>query len=212
MKAPQSFLAIVLLSGCTLITGGDRADESWSFEKGNAGAPPAGFEFAVGDWKVEADPTAPSESRVLTQLARNSSPTFNVVLATRTGYGDVDISVKMRSRAGEIDQGGGLIWRARDASNYYIARYNPLEDNLRVYKVVDGRRSRQLQNADIDRAPGWHTLRVTMKGDHIECYYDGEKHLDVEDSTFREPGKIGLWTKADAQTSFDDLSVSNLRP
>jgi hypothetical protein len=119
----------------------------------------------------------------------------------------VDLSVQMKAVAGRSDQGGGLIWRAKDAKNYYVARYNPLEDNFRVYKVVNGSRS-EFQSATIKHSAGWHTLRVTMAGDHIECYYDGKKYLDVKDSTFADAGRIGLWTKADAQTHFDDLMAN----
>ena len=80
----------------------------------------------------------------------------------------------------------------------------------RVYKVVKGRRS-QLHSAKIKGSPGWHRLRITMKGDHIECYYDGKKYLDVKDQTFGSPGRVGLWTKADAQTHFDDFRVTETR-
>ncbi len=117
----------------------------------------------------------------------------------------MDLTVRFHAIAGKFDQGGGLVWRAKDGRNYYIARYNPLEDNFRVYTVVDGQRT-QLQNADIPRSDGWHTLRVTMRGDHIQCFYDGKKSLDVHDTTFTKPGHIGLWTKADARTRFDDLT------
>ena len=98
------------------------------------------------------------------------------------------------------------MWRARDASNHYIARYNPLEDNYRVYKVVDGRRS-ELRSAAIRHTDGWHTLRVEMVGDHIQCCYDGRKILDVKDSTFTQGGQIGLWSKADARSHTDDLTL-----
>lgn len=91
------------------------------------------------------------------------------------------------------------MWRARDAKSYYIARYNQLENNYRVYKVEGGRRT-QLGTAEIMRSEGWHTLRITMTGEQIECYYDGKKYLNVSDSTFTDAGKTGLWTKADAQT------------
>lgn len=207
MTALSSFVAVaVLVTGCSLVATADDKGASWSFETDRVGAPPAGFEVAVGNWKIQKDPTAPSKSNVVAQLAKNSRPTFNVLLASHTSYRDVDISVKMSPIAGEIDQGGGLVWRTQDVKNYYIVRYNPLEDNYRVYKVVEGRRQ-QLQSAEIERSPGWHTLRVTMKGDQIECYYDGTKYLTVKDSTFKEAGKIGLWTKADAQSRFDDLIV-----
>ncbi len=160
----------------------------------------------VGEWKIVVDESAHSKANVLAQLAKNERPVFNVTLASGTSYRNVDITVKLKSIAGEIDQGGGVVWRARDAKNYYIARYNPLEGNYRVYKVEDGRRT-QLGTSDVKRSEGWHTFRVTMTGERIECYFDGRKYLDVSDSTFKGAGKIGLWTKADAQTHFDDLTV-----
>src|SRR6185312_9085510 len=118
---------------------------------------------------------------------------------------DVDLSVRLKAVAGETDQGGGLVWRAKDAQNYYLARYNPLEDNYRLYKVIDGKRTMFL-NADIKHSAGWHDLRVTMNGKRIECYYDGKKYLEYEDESLPEAGRIGLWTKADAQSQFDDLT------
>ena len=113
----------------------------------------------------------------------------------------------MKAIAGQEDQGGGLVWRARNVNNYYVTRYNSLEDNYRVYKVEKGRRI-QLQSAGIKHSEGWHTLRVTMEGELIQCFYDGKKYLEINDPTFKDPGRIGLWTKADAQSHFDDLKVS----
>ena len=182
---------------------------SWNFDRDAAGQISTGFTNEVGDWKVEADNTAPSRPNVLAQRARSSGPTFNMTLIGNTSYKDLDISVSMKADAGSIDQGGGLVWRARDARNYYVARYNPLENNYRAYKVENGLRSAEFQNADAPASPGWHTLRVTMTGDRIECYYDGKKYLDVRDATFKDAGRIGLWTKADAQTRFDDLKVTS---
>jgi hypothetical protein len=115
--------------------------------------------------------------------------------------------VRSRGVAGREDQGGGPVWRYQDTKNYYIARQNNLEDNYRVYKVVDGRRI-QLGTADVTARTGtWHELKVTMADDHIECFFDGKKYLDVKDDTFKKAGKVGLWTKADAQTRFDDFVV-----
>jgi hypothetical protein len=185
----------------------ERAAKAWKFDDTQLGVIAKGFTNEVGEWKVVADPTAPSGKQVLAQQAKSSGPTFNIALIGDTNYRDVDISVQMKSVAGETDQGGGVVWRARDAKNYYIARYNPLEQNYRVYKVEDGKRT-QLQSAKLERSDGWHTLRVTMTGDQIACYYDGKKYLDAKDATFPNAGKIGLWTKADAQTHFDDLTVS----
>jgi hypothetical protein len=194
-------LTIGLLGGFAPVSG--ETKRTWTFDEETSGQIAKGFTSEVGQWTVvESD-----KGKALAQSAKNANSVFNVTLADDTSAKDVDLSVRMKAIAGEHDQGGGLVWRARDAKNYYLARYNPLEDNYRVYKVVDGRRS-LLQNADIQHTDGWHMLRVTMKGDHIECSYDGKKYLDVKDSTFAGAGKIGLWSKADAQSQFDDLQLA----
>lgn len=180
---------------------------SWNFDADKTGTIAKGFSNEGGKWEVVADHTAPSKPHALAQLAKNPGSAFNLTLASDTNYRDVDVTVKMKAIAGSSDQGGGIVWRAKDGKNYYVARYNPLEDNYRLYHVLNGRRS-ELKSADIRHTPGWHTLRVTMNGDHIECYYDDKKYLDVKDSTFKDAGKIGLWTKSDARSHFDDLDVS----
>lgn len=201
---PKRLGLTLLLAGLGLASATQDRKKSWNFDAEKTGSIAAGFTNEVGEWKILADGSAPSRGNVLAQLAKNERPVFNVALASDTSYTNVDITVKLKSIAGEVDQGGGVVWRARDSKNYYIARYNPLENNYRVYKIEDGRRA-QLGTADVQRTEGWHTLRVTMTGQRIECYYDGKRYLAVSDSTFTGPGKIGLWTKADAQTHFDDL-------
>ena len=173
---------------------------------------PAGFVAAVGKWQVGKTEGAPSGSGVFEQFAKSADDVFNVALVTGSSYRDVDLTVQLRSVSGRVDQGGGPVWRARDARNYYIARYNPLEDNFRVYKVVDGRRSMlESVSLKIDKA-AWHSLRIVMRADQIECYLDGKKHLSARDTTFADAGQIGLWTKADAHTRFDDLTASAATP
>jgi hypothetical protein len=179
---------------------------TWNFDAGTPGMTDEHFTGEVGHWKIVVDLSAPSKGNVLAQLAKNERPVFNVALVRGTNFINVDVAVKMKAVAGQIDQGGGVVWRANDAQNYYIARYNPLEENYRVYKVEGGKRV-QLATADIPRSRGWHTLRVTMTDDHIQCYYDGKKFLDTKDLTFKRAGSVGLWTKADAVTHFDDLVV-----
>jgi hypothetical protein len=179
-----------------------RAKMVWRFESDQPGQIAKGFTAEVGTWEVAQD----GQNNVLAQKAKNDDDTFNVVLVDDTHFKNVDISVRLKAVAGQLDQGGGLVWRARDKGNYYIARYNPLEDNFRVYKVLGGKRT-QFQSAKIAGDTKWHTLRVTMTGARITCYFDGTKHLEVEDTTFAEPGKIGLWSKSDAQSYFDDLTV-----
>jgi hypothetical protein len=183
----------------------DEQKRNWTFDDDVAGAVPRGFTPGVGDWSV----VSTGDGKVLAQTASNDNPVFNVILADDTNAKDVDISVKVKALAGNFDQGGGLVWRAKDAKNYYIARYNHKEDNFRVYKVVDGKRSQPFQNADIKHHDGWTIVRVTMKGDHIECYVDGRKYLDVHDATFAETGKIGIWCKSDARSQFDDMTLTS---
>lgn len=203
---PKRLVLTLLLAGLGLASAAQDRRKSWNFDSEKTGSLAAGFTNEVGEWKILAHGSAPSKGNVLAQLAKNERAVFNVALASDTSYTNVDITVKLKSIAGEIDQGGGVVWRARDAKNYYIARYNPLENNYRVYKVEDGRRI-QLGTSDVKRSDGWHTLRITMNGEQIKCYYDGKKYMEVRDSAFKDSGKMGLWTKADAQTYFDDLTV-----
>ena len=113
----------------------------------------------------------------------------------------------LRAESGVEDQGGGLVWRMRDADNYYVTRWNPLEDNLRIYHVVDGKRS-ELQSADVSTDPrAWHVLEVEARGERMRVWLDGAKLLEIEDGTFDDGGRVGLWTKADATVSFDGFAV-----
>src|SRR6516165_6110375 len=181
----------------------DETKRTWKFDDEASGQIAKGFVGEVGTWAVvDSD-----QGKALAQSAKNANSVFNITLATDTNAKDVDLSVRMKAVAGETDQGGGLVWRAKDAKNYYLARYNPLEDNYRLYKVVDGKRT-LIQNVDITHSDGWHTLRVTMTGDQITCYYDGKKYLESKDTTFPGSGKMGLWSKADAQSQFDDLALA----
>jgi hypothetical protein len=173
------------------------------FEKAEPGRLPEGFRSEVGRWEVVQD----DKNRVLAQLASSPDDTFNVCLVQDSRCRNVDLRVRLKADAGELDRGGGVVWRAKDAKNYYIARYNPLEDNFRVYKVENGKRT-QFASAKVPGDTKWHTLRITMFDDKITCYLDGVKHLEVEDKTFRAHGMVGLWSKADARSYFDDLAYA----
>lgn len=183
---------------------GPDSGKRWDFESDSPGQPPRGFVSEVGKWEVAKD----GGNRVVAQRAENENRIFNVALVDGTSYKDLDLSVRVKAVHGKNDQGGGLVWRARDKDNYYIARYNPLEDNLRVYKVEAGKRT-QLDHADAPGDHEWHTLRITMSGREITGYLDGKKLLVAEDSTFPDAGKIGLWSKSDARTLFDDLTAQS---
>lgn len=188
------------------------AGRRWNFDKDEVGKLPPGWVVkqnhptkALANWAVEADADGMSKPNVLNVKTENGNATYNLVLIEKAVYRDVNLMVKVRGNTGQDDQGGGLVWRCQDENNYYVCRINPLENNYRVYKVVDGKRT-QLQSADFETPTGkWFTLRVRMKGNEIACYCNGKKWLEVKDDTFKDAGMIGLWTKADASTSFDNL-------
>jgi undecaprenyl-diphosphatase len=158
-------------------------------------------------WQVVEDSTAPGGKALAQISAEGPKQLFNLCVAEKANFSDVDLKVSFKAVAGKIDQGGGLVWRYKDAKNYYIARMNPLENNYRLYKVADGKRT-QLGSVDVKTPAGkWHTLRIVQEGERIQCYLNDKLELEQKDETFKEPGKIGLWTKADAQTYFAGLKV-----
>jgi hypothetical protein len=186
----------------------------WTFDKDEGGKTPPAWRVAetkgsgkTGKWTVVADDTAPSKPNVLKLDTQAEDSTFNLLIAEKSSFKDLDLRVMVKALSGNEDQGGGLIWRARDANNYYICRINPLEGNFRVYKVEDGKRS-QLQSEKLETKTGqWYEVRAVMTGDHIECFVDGKPYLHAHDDTFKETGMVGLWTKADASSAFDNIAV-----
>lgn len=194
------FVAVALVA--VPVIARQEVEKSWNFESDEPGAIANDFQSEVGVWEVAQD----GDNRVLHQKAKNENAVYNVALVRTTRCKNLDLSVRVKAVAGAIDQGGGLVWRAKDKGNYYICRYNPLEDNYRLYKVENGKRT-QFADAKVPGDAKWHTLRATMMGPKITCYLDGKALLEAEDSTFPESGKVGLWSKADAQTYFDDLEI-----
>jgi hypothetical protein len=206
-----SLLTFQLVFAC-LAFAGDDTGRRITFAGAKVGELPTGWKVAKtgkgtgGAWKVVADKDAPG-GLALAQTKADKTATFNLCILEESKYKDLDLTVSFKAMAGDTDQGGGLVWRLRDGDNYYIARVNPLEDNFRLYKVEAGSR-KQLATADIEAAAGqWHTLRIVHQGNHIECYLNAKKYLDARDDAFGGAGKIGLWSKADAQTRFAGLIV-----
>jgi len=160
------------------------------------------------DWVVKADASAPSQPNVLAQISADKTDyRFPLAIGDEGSFKDLDLSVKFKAVSGKVDRAAGLVFRLKDANNYYIVRANALEDNYRLYHVVGGKRV-QFAGANFKVASDeWHELRVECVGNHITCYYDGQKKIDATDDTFKDAGKIGLWTKADSVTYFDDLKV-----
>lgn len=162
-------------------------------------------------WKLVEDSSAPG-GLALEQQAAGPKPFFNLCILEKSHFQDGELSVRVKARTGKIDQGGGLVWRYQDANNYYVARWNPLELNYRVYHVKDGKRTQLATKEEINLpADQWHTVTIRQEGDEIVCLLNGQEHLRVKDGTFKEAGKVGLWTKADAVTRFADFRQSASR-
>ena len=210
-------ILVAALSSCFVVAMADPpiSDVAWNFEDAALGQLPNGWSAAktgdgeAGVWKVVEDTSAPKGTKVLSQTSVSPGPTFNLCVAGESSFKDLALAVSFKAVKGKIDQGGGLVWRYIDANNYYIVRMNPLEDNFRLYKVVNGKRT-QIATKDGLKIPvgQWHKMGVSMTGDQIECSLDGKKYLEASDATFTKPGKVGFWTKADAQSYFDDFRVS----
>jgi 3-keto-disaccharide hydrolase len=189
---------------------------TYNFDGDSLGQMPAKFHSAKTGggtqekWGVTADPTAPSKPNVVAQTSTDQTDyRFPLLIADEASFQDLDVSVKFKAVSGNIDRAGGLVFRLKDPNNYYIVRANALENNYRLYHVVSGRRS-QFAGANLKVTSGeWHELRVEVVGNKITCYYDGNKKIEATDDTFKDAGKIGLWTKADSVTYFDDLRADS---
>jgi hypothetical protein len=190
----------------------------WNFDHESPGVIPGEFSIGTlfdgrpaGDWQILATDRAKSPPHVFAQLmARGAEHTYKVVLITEAIASDLKLEVSFLPIRGKADMGGGLIWRAGDDRNYYLARANPLEQNIRVYRVEKGvRHLLQSFNQTID-LKGWHTLHVMHRGCQINIFYDDKQVFDLCDKTFHA-GMIGLWTKSDAVTYFDDLRLQHVK-
>jgi hypothetical protein len=162
-----------------------------------------GWTTVDGQWVVEDMAGAPSGKKVLVQRATKNE--FNVIVAPPGPYTDVDVSMKFKPISGREDASGGIVFRFSDGK-YYVVRANALEGNFRLYSYDRGRR--QLATASV-KAPAlgqWHTVHVVVVGDRIQASLNGKLYLDHRDARFKS-GRVGLWTKADSITAFDDLTI-----
>jgi len=179
-----------------------------TFDNLPAGSAPAGWtatQTGTGNakWTVEKDDSAPSRPNVLKQ---SGQATYPVCFKDDSSVKDGFVEVKFKPISGKEDQAGGVVWRLKDASNYYIARANALEDNVTIYHTINGRRTEKKRTSMKVASNVWHTLRVDFAGAHFVVTYDGKKAIEWDDDTFKDAGKVGVWTKADSVTSFDDFS------
>ncbi|MBH5370525.1 family 16 glycoside hydrolase [Bradyrhizobium glycinis] len=212
-------LALTLM--LVLSIGGSAVAETLKFDDSPAGKPPEGWTLTkTGQgqpkWTIETDAAAPSKPNVLKQSGR---ATFPVAIKSDTRIGDGFVEVKFRAVAGSEDRAAGIIWRAKDAENYYVVRANALEDNVVLYKTIKGvRTSLEIvgrkggYGVKTPVASGqWHALRCDFTGNRFKVTYDGKPLFEVEDTTIADAGMIGLWTKADSVTLFDDLAYGEVR-
>lgn len=162
-----------------------------------------GWMTVDGQWALERMAGAPGSKKVLVQRATGNE--FNVIVAPAGPFGDVDVSVKFKPISGRDDASGGIVVRFNDRK-YYVARANALEDNFRLYYYDRGRRQLATTSVKAPALGQWHTLRVVAVGDRIQAWLNGKLYLDHRDSRFRS-GRVGLWTKADSITAFDDLTI-----
>jgi hypothetical protein len=180
------------------------------------GTPPPGFSFArtgsgaAGDWRVVADPSAAGQ-KAIAQISRDRTDyRFPLAVYEAISARNVDVVVRFKPVDGTVDQAGGIAVRLASPDDYYVVRANALEDNVRFYRVVHGRRQ-QIQSADLKvTANQWHTLRLRAEGDSFTVSFDGKPLFTAQDTTFASPGKVALWTKADSVTHFDTIAITPL--
>lgn len=214
MKNSSSILVLVLGLGLALAFGGALAAQGLKieFEGDTVGSSPKGFSFALtgqgkpGVWVIRKDDEA--HGNVLVQTDADSTGyRFPVAVYNDFSGADVGLAVNFKALAGKGDQGAGLVWRYRDANNYYVTRCNALEDNCTIYRVVNGKRQAFLNKGVKVASNTWHSLSVDARGDHFVVTFDGKLVLDAKDGTFKDSGKVGVWTKADSVMAFDGLTI-----
>jgi hypothetical protein len=179
-----------------------------NFDKLETGAPPPGWTATktgsgIPKWTVEQDDSAPSKPNVLKQAGQ---ATYPVCIKEDTRLKDGFVEVKFKPISGKEDQAGGLIWRAKDSNNYYITRANALENNVTIYHTINGRRTEKKRTNTKVASNSWHTLRVDFQDNHFIVTFDGKKAIEWDDNTFKDAGNVGVWTKADSITLFDDFT------
>ena len=202
-------LLILVASLCAMQSMADTT----GFDKDPTGAPPPGWACGVTGrglpkWAVEPDATAPSKPNVLKQSGKG---TFPWCVKKSVAITDGFVEVKFKPMQGSEDRAGGLVWRWKDSDNYYVARANALENNVSLYHTSRGGRH-TIRYVDAPVQPNeWHTLRVEFAGKRIKISVDGKQYIDLEDEHIAGPGAVGVWTKADSVTAFDDFSYGELR-
>lgn len=214
MKTLSWLVLLVTASGFT---------ETLTFDSAAIGKIPAGWVAAVPQagsapsWKVMKDPSAPTQPYVLAHVpAAQPGSAFPIVLLERSHCRDGEVSVKFKAAGGKREQDAGLVWRYRDPRNYYVVRADAHENNVVLYKVVNGKpvpltpRGRPAAAFAVQHnvnADTWGILKVVFKGPALSVYYDHRRILRVDDFSYTGPGKVGLWTREDSLAFFDNFRI-----
>lgn len=203
----------IFLAATTVFAATAAVAETLGFDQDSAGSLPLKWQQGITGsgaprWAVRQDASAPSQPHVLQQ---SGVATFAWCVLRGTAIADGFVEVKFKALAGKEDQAGGVVWRWKDGDNYYVARANALENNVSLYYTENGRR-KTLRYVDAPVAAHvWHTLRVEFSGNRIRVVLNGKSYIELEDAHIAGPGAVGLWTKADSVTAFDDFVYGALR-
>jgi hypothetical protein len=213
-------IGVHLIQGLVLATVASSSSAratTWDFEASGAGSSPPGFRAArTGDghasqWVVRESAQAPSGTHVLTQVdLDDTSNRYPVVVAESPRSRDVRVAVRCKAIAGRVDQACGVVARYAGPEDYYVARANALEDNVRLYHVKAGKRTQLASWSGTIDGGRWYEIALVARGPRLEVSWDGTVVLAIEDETFPDAGLAGLWLKADSSTEFDDLTVTPL--
>jgi hypothetical protein len=210
-------LALTFFGVCAAATARSQTGATMiAIDRMTVGTAPEGFKFArtgqggPAQWAVVADATAAGGRAIEQTSTDRTDYRFPLAIHEASSMANLDAVIRFKAVAGKVDQAGGIAIRVRDADNYYVVRANALEDNVRFYRVVQGRRE-QLEGANVKVTPNeWHTLGLRAEGERFTVTYDGKTLYSATDKTFASAGKIALWTKADSVTRFDQIKVMTL--
>jgi hypothetical protein len=187
-----------------------------TFADAATGSKPKDFEYGLTgggsavNWEIVADSTAVG-GKALAQTSKDTTDyRFPLAIYTPTVLANVEVTVRFKPVAGSVDQAGGVVVRFADPNNYYVARANALEDNIRFYRVINGRRQQLGGSNGKIKSGEWRTLTLRAEGDNFTVSSEGQQLFTVSDKTFPGAGKVGLWTKADSVTNFDQIEINAL--
>ena len=197
-------LALSVGSKSTVAQNSEGADIN--FDNDVAGKLPASWTAVSSTWAIAAD----GSNKAMKQTGKSKPDQSNLCIQNKLKYQNLQMEARIKTIEGGKEKGGGLVWRYHDAKNYYIARVNVVENNVKIYKVTKGVR-KELKSANVKmKANEWQTLKVAMIGYTLACYVNGQKLLNVTDTSIPNAGQVGFWSRADAISIFDDLKIKNL--